>query len=229
MPNALSPLKSLAALALAGFLAACSSSGAELEEPLTELGDFRLCYNIVTTNDAVQGPFSREADLDVFADSIRDQIDRRFGRYEGTRLYHIAIHIDAYVLAMPGVPLVASPRSALIISVNLWDDALGRPLNEEPKQLTVLESAGGATVLGSGLTQTAEEQMQQLSENAALAIENWMLENPDWFPAPGVAAPATEAETTEETPTETATAEQAAETPEGTTAAEGATGGCGRR
>ena len=22
-----------------------------LEEPLTELGDFRLCYNIVTTND----------------------------------------------------------------------------------------------------------------------------------------------------------------------------------
>lgn len=234
MPNALSPLKSLAALALAGFLAACSSSGAVLEEPLTELGDFRLCYNIVTTNDAVQGPFSREADLDVFADSIRDQIDRRFGRYEGTRLYHVAIHIDAYVLAMPGVPLVASPRSALILSVNLWDDALGRPLNEEPKQLTVLESAGGATVLGSGLTQTAEQQMQQLSENAALAIENWMLENPDWFPAPEVAAAATEAETTEESAaetaaTQTASAAQAAETPEGTTAAEGATGGCGRR
>ena len=231
MQTALSPLKSLAALALAGFLAACSSSGADLGEPIEQFGDFRLCYNIVTTNDAVQGPFSREADLDVFADRIRDEIDRRFGRYEGTRLYHIAIHIDAYVLAMPGVPLVASPRSALIVSVNLWDDALGRPLNEEPEQLTVLESAGGGAVLGSGLTQTADQQMQQLSENAALAVENWMLEHPDWFPRDGALAETREtgdpeAETPADPPAEAAPDPAAAE---GHTAAEGATGGCGRR
>lgn len=237
MPVPLLPLKSLAALALAGFLAACSSSGASLNEPAAELGDFRLCYNIVTTNDAVQGPFSREADLDVFADRIRDQIDRRFGRYEGTRLYHIAIHLDAYVLALPGVPLVASPRSALIISVNIWDDALGRPLNEEPRQFTVLESASGSAVLGSGLTQTAEEQMQQLTENAALAIEGWMLENPDWFPRDGALAETRETgEVTEDTATDASATETAATpsaatgtTTTGTTAAEGATGGCGRR
>lgn len=220
MPNALSPLKSLAALALAGLLAACSTSGANMGEPLAELGDFRLCYNIVTTNDAVQGPFSREADLDVFADRIRDQIDRRFGRYEGTRLYHIAIHLDAYVLALPGVPLVASPRSALIISVNLWDDALGRPLNSEPRQLTVLESASGEALLGSGLTQTASQQMQQLTENAALAIEAWMLQNPEWFPRDGDLAETRETEAEPET---------AAPEPAATAAAGGSTGGCGRR
>lgn len=208
MPFVQSLLRPIAALTLAGALAACSSSGAELGEIRPEFGDFRMCYNIVTTNDAVQGPLSREADLDVFADMIRDQVDRRFGRYEGGRLYHIAVHIDAYVLARAGVPVVASPRSALIISVNLWDDALGRPLHDEPKQLTVLESASGGAILGSGLTQTAEQQMQQLAENAALAIESWMLENPDWF------APAAPAEETAESETAAETAAQtAAETP----------------
>lgn len=231
MQTALSTFKTLAALGLAGLIAACSSSGADLGDTHEEFGDFRLCYNIVTTNDAVQGPFSREADIDVFADRIRDQIDRRFGRYEGTRLYHIAIHLDAYVLALPGVPLVASPRSALIISVNLWDDALGRPLNEESRQFTVLESASGEALLGSGLTQTADEQMQQLTENAALAIEGWMLENPDWFPLDEAPEAATE---TGETPVE-ATADSSAEASadttvaQGATSAEGATGGCGRR
>ncbi len=132
-------------LALGALAAGCSRNGAELGDIRPELGDFRLCYNIVTTNDAVQGPLSRAADLDVFADHLRDEIDRRFGRYEGDRLYHLAINIDAYVLAVPGIPLVASPRSALILSTNLWDDQLGRPLNEEPEQFTVLESASGGS------------------------------------------------------------------------------------
>jgi len=176
----LKTLRAPALLAVAGLLTACAN-GALLGDERTELGDFRLCYNIVTLNDAVQGPLSREADLDVFADNIRSEIDRRFGRYDGDRLYHIAIHLDAYVLAVPGIPLVASPRSALIISVNLWDDQLGRPLNEEPQQFSVLESMTGENVLGSGLTQTAEEQMQVLSANAAIRIENWMSEHPEWF------------------------------------------------
>ena len=231
MPNAAVALRTrfslrpLAALALAGLLAACSTSGAELGEMQPELGDFRLCYNIVTTNDAVQGPLSREADLDVFADRIRDQIDRRFGRYEGTRLYHIAIHLDAYVLAVPGIPLVASPRSALIISTNLWDDRLGRPLNDEPEQFTVLESASGSSVLGSGLTQSADQQMTQLAENAAKRIEEWMQDNPAWFSHPE------DMPETRETTEAAAPAEPEGQTPVSTSAPAGTTagGGCGRR
>ena len=174
-------LKILAPLGVAGLLAACSASGANLGATRAELGDFRLCYNIVTTNDAVRGPLSREADVEVFADRIRDEVERRFGRYEGDRLYHIALHLDAYVLAVPGIPLVASPRSALILSANVWDDRLGRPLNEEPEQLTVLESAGASAVVGSGLTMGVDEQMQMLSENAARSIEDWLARNPEWF------------------------------------------------
>ncbi|PWE26636.1 hypothetical protein [Pararhodobacter marinus] len=174
-------LKILAPLGVAGLLAACSASGANLGATRAELGDFRLCYNIVTTNDAVRGPLSREADVEVFADRIRDEVERRFGRYEGDRLYHIALHLDAYVLAVPGIPLVASPRSALILSANVWDDQLGRPLNEEPEQLTVLESAGASAVVGSGLTMGIEEQMDMLSQNAARSIEDWLVQHPEWF------------------------------------------------
>jgi hypothetical protein len=177
----LRPLQAVLAL---GLLASCSASGENLGEQRAELGNFRLCYNIVTTNDAVQGPLSREADLDEFADLLRSEVERRFSRYDGDRLYHLAMHIDAYVLAVPGIPIVASPRSALITSVNVWSDALGRPLNEEPEQFTVLESAGAGSIVGSGLTQSAEQQMQQLTRNAALRIEDWLVTHPEWFEVP---------------------------------------------
>jgi hypothetical protein len=116
-------------------------------------------------------------------------------------LYHLAVSVDAYVLAVPGIPLVASPRSALIIGVHVWDDALGRPLNDERRQFTVLENLSGESLLGSGLTQSAEQQLAVLSRNAAITIENWLASNPDWFPpattsaaaedtAPGTTPPA---------------------------------------
>lgn len=231
MPHAIAPLKFAALLALGALAAGCSRNGAELGDIRPELGDFRLCYNIVTTNDAVQGPLSRAADLDVFADHLRDEIDRRFGRYEGDRLYHLAMHIDAYVLALPGVPLVASPRSALIVGVDVWDDQLGHALNEEHEQMTVLESAGGSSILGSGLTQNADQQMQHLSRNAALRIEDWLVEHPEWFQHPGDATDS--ATTPATTPVGTAEAlAQAAESPAPVGAAPEGTetgSGCGRR
>lgn len=167
----------LAALAL---LTACAN-GAVLGDLRTELGDFRLGHNIVLTENTVKGPLSREADHATLSTTLHDEIARRFDRYEGDRLYHLAVNIDAYVLAVPGIPLVASPRSALIIGVFVWDDVLGRPLNEERRQITVLESMSGESVIGSGLTQSAEQQLLNLSRNAALQIENWLAENPEWF------------------------------------------------
>ncbi|MFN3314983.1 MAG: hypothetical protein ACK46Q_16195, partial [Hyphomonas sp.] len=44
-------------------------------------------------------------------------------------------------------------------------------------------------VVSSGLTQTAEKQMQNLSENAVGAIERWMAQQEGWFaPRPGTEA-----------------------------------------
>lgn len=190
-------------LALAALALAACANGRDLGEPRAELANFRLSHNIVIDSAAVQGPLSREAPAGAWQQAIQAEVARRFGRYEGERLYHLAVHVDAYILAVPGIPLVASPRSALIIGVHVWDDALGRPLNDERRQFTILESLSGESVVGSGLTQSAEQQMTNLSRNAALAIENWLVENPQWFP-PREAAPA--AETAAETAAPTAAA-----------------------
>jgi len=174
------PLRPLALLAAAALLSACAS-GRDLGPQRAELGDFRLGYAIVVDENAQQAPLSRPAEPGQWKAALETELARRLGRYQGDRLYHVAVHVDGYILAVPGVPLVASPRSALIVSVNLWDDALGRPLNENARQFTVLESLSGESVVGSGLTQTAEQQMTNLVRNAGLMIENWLAEHPHWF------------------------------------------------
>ena len=138
-------------------------------------------------------------------------IDERFGRYEGDRLYHLAISVEGYVLAVPGVPLVASPKSALIINVTAWDDAAGKKLNDKPEQVTIVESISGETMLGSGLTQSKEVQLENLSRNAAKLIQNWLVRenfNNEWFGGPG-AGPAVAAAKTDAPDTEAADADVA--------------------
>ncbi len=185
-------MKAILSLVLVcAVLAGCSRSGRDLGAP-EDLGDFRLGHNVVVAENATQGPFSRTATSEELQSALVTQIDRRLGldRYAGDKFYHLGVAIDGYILALPGVPLVASPKSALIISVRVWDDAAGVKLTEEPKQLTVLESFSGGTVIGSGLTRTKEEQLQNLVENAALAIENYLLENREWFGPAGPRAQA---------------------------------------
>ncbi|MEM9319779.1 MAG: hypothetical protein AAGA70_12355 [Pseudomonadota bacterium] len=172
----------LLALGLILTLAACATPAPDpLEEDLPEMGDFQLAFNIVVTDSMQQVPPSRGASGEEWEEILQSEIDRRFGAYEGERLYHIAIAVDGYSLAPPGIPLVLSPKSILIVSANVWDDAEESKLHEEPNQITVFEGLSGATVLGSGLVRSREEQMQILARNAARRIQLWMLENPDWF------------------------------------------------
>lgn len=169
-----------AALGLAFALAACAAPD-PLEEELPDMGDFRLGFNIVVADNIQQVPPSRNATAEEWIEVMTAEIDRRFGGYEGERLYHIAIAVDGYSLAPPGIPLVLSPKSILVISANVWDDELGVKLHEEPNQITVFEGTSPETVIGSGLTRTREQQMQILARNAARRVQLWMLENPQWF------------------------------------------------
>lgn len=168
---------------LALTLAACSLPE-PAERPEVDLGDFQLGYAIVVAKNAQKIPPTREATAEEWETVLKEEIVNRFGRYEGDRLYHIAVSVDGYALAVPGVPVVLSPKSAMVISVSLWDDASGSKLNEEPKQMTVLESLSAGTVVGSGLTTSREDQMRNLAQNAARAIEGWLVENrAEWFVA----------------------------------------------
>lgn len=163
-------------------LSACTPPQAVEQRPLTPMGDFKLGYAIVVAKNAQPIAPTRKATPEEWEAAIKTEVERRFGRYDGDRFYHVAISLDAFALAVPGVPVVVSPKSAVVASVTIWDDEKGAKLNEEPKQLTVLESFSGETVIGSGLTKTREQQMQNLAENLAGAVERYMVENrAEWF------------------------------------------------
>lgn len=162
------------------LLSACDPT-ADLDEPVVPLGDFSLGHNIVVADAPTVGPLSRKASREEWESTMKAAVARRMGRYDGDKLYHLGISIDGYVLAVPGVPVVASPKSVLIFSVTAWDDAAGGKINEEPHQMTVLEQISGENVIGSGLTQSKKKQMENLSDNAARAIEKWLRKNAEWF------------------------------------------------
>ena len=119
---------------------------------------------------------------------MKEAMDERFSRFDGEKLYHLGISVEGYVLAIPGVPIVASPKSALILNVTVWDDASQSKLNEKPELITVVESVSGHTILGSGLTQSKKKQMRNLTRNAAKLIENWLVNQNNefgWFEPDG--------------------------------------------
>lgn len=201
-----------ALLATMFVLAGCTNPN-DLDDAPTYLGNFHLGHNVAVAPNLTKGPASRDASKEEWIAAMTGAIDERFARYEGDRLYHIGISIEGYVLAVPGVPIVASPKSALILRVTLWDDAAKKKLSEEPHQVTVIESFSADTVLGSGLTQSKEKQMENLTRNAAKLIENWMVRENSrngWFEDDGM--PSAEAKTTEQAPESADTTTEAAKT-----------------
>lgn len=148
------------------------------------LGDFALGLNIAVADKVEMVPISRAATPEAWEAAIKKAVDDRFGRYNGSKLYNIGISIDAYALAPPGVPVVLKPKSVLVITANIWDDAAQKKLNPEGKQFTIFEKMSAETVVGSGLTQSKERQMEILSYNAVKRVEEWLLENPEWFGLP---------------------------------------------
>ncbi len=169
-------------LSFALALAACGQS--DLADPPVPLGDFALGLNIVVADKVEMVPISRKATPDEWEAAMKKAVADRFGRYEGTKLYNIGISVDGYALAPPGIPVVAAPKSVLVVTANIWDDAAQQKLNAEGRQFTVFESLSGDTVIGTGLTRTKQQQMDALSYNAAKKVETWLLENPEWFGLP---------------------------------------------
>lgn len=179
-------LSRLIAVLAALVLAACAAE--DPNRPPEDFGDFALGYNIVVAKNAQPVGPSRRATAAEWEAALKSAVAERFGRYQGGKLYHIGIGVDAYALAVPGVPVVLSPKSVLAITVNIWDDTAGRRVNAEPRQFTVFEGLTGDTVVGSGLTKTREEQMATLAANAARQINAWLVENRAWFTPEAVAA-----------------------------------------
>lgn len=161
------------------LMSACAKS--DLAEAPVPLGDFALGLNIVVADKAEKVPISRTATEAEWKASMTKAVADRFGRYEGSKLYNIGILVEGYALAPPGIPVVAAPKSVLVVTANIWDDAAAKKLNPEGKQFTVFESLSGDTVIGTGYTRTKQQQMDALSYNAVKKVEGWLEEHPEWF------------------------------------------------
>lgn len=168
-------------LSVLGFLAACGGIRDDLTEQPDAIGNFRLGHNFAVANAPQKGPFSREASDEELGAAVEQAVQDRLGRYEGGAYYHVAVGIQGYVLAQPGIPLVYSPKSVMIFEVTFFEDATQQKLNEEPIQLTVFEPCCSTPFIGSGLSKSREEQLEGLAFNAARAIERTMRENGIWF------------------------------------------------
>lgn len=165
------------------MLAACNGAS-DLGKAAVPLGDFSLKHNIAVAPKAQKGPLSREATKEQLIKALTDATEERFGRYKGARNYHFGMSIEGYVLAQPGIPVVFAPKSILIINLTVWDDAKQKKLTPKPHQITVFESFDQGPVIGSGYTKSAEEQLKNLSQNAAKAIENYLVrqnKEKGWF------------------------------------------------
>jgi hypothetical protein len=173
----------LALLGMAALiLAACAAPQETVTKAPEPLGDFKLGIVTVFADNVEKGPFSREATPQELASSLKAEVESVFRPFPGTKFYNLALSIDAYALALPGIPLLAQPKSALVVTLNVWDDAKGERIYEERKQFTILERiTGGSLLLGSGLTLTREEQLAELNKLAVIRIERWLRENEALF------------------------------------------------
>lgn len=177
MPNFVSRL--FLALALLG-LTACANT--DPNGALAPLGDFRLGYNHVIAPDVQKGPFSRDATEDELSAALAGAIEERFGRYDGDGLYHFGISIGGYVLAQPGLPVVYTPKSVIIFDVTIYDNATQEKLNEEPHRITAFEGLQNtAPVIGSGLARDKDAQLDNLVQEGARLLQDYLRKNPDWF------------------------------------------------
>lgn len=169
-------------LAFCLLLAACAAETDDMSQPPEPLGQFRLGHNIAIADNVTKGPFSRaftEAELEA---SLQNAVAKRLRRYDGDGLYHLGIVIGGIVLAQPGIPIVYAPQSVMIIDVTVYDNSTRKKLNDEPFRIFAGEGLKNSVpFLGSGLVRPADVQLENLSVSAALQIENWLRDNPEWF------------------------------------------------
>ncbi|MFY0311955.1 hypothetical protein ACFMBG_18905 [Leisingera sp. D0M16] len=184
-------IRILALFASLVLLAACGET--RLDEAPEDLGAFRARVTHVYTEKALQWPLSRDAEHSEWTTPIEKALNTRLRRYSGAQDYDVAVTLEGFMLAPPGVPVLFSPKSAVVVNVFVYDVANKKFLAKK-HQMEIFESTTGQSALvGSGHARTKEQQIQGLAVNIADKVEEWMAENhkeQGWF-APRPAADST--------------------------------------
>lgn len=170
----------LAVLTAVILLSACTVANPDNEEQVP-LGDFKLDLNVAVTDSAKKMGVTRDASPEEWEDALEAAIEKRFRRYEGDKLYHISYSLDGYILATKGGRLALAPRSAMSVTVHVWDSETKTQLKDRSKQMLILEQLDGETLIGSGFFNSKEQQMDNLAAQFAKAVERWLVSNGDLF------------------------------------------------
>ena len=165
-----------------GLLSACAS-GAKLGDERAELGDFLLghgdrCYG----KDAVKAPCLAQGRARRLERKPEAEVQRRFARYQGDTLLSPGVACRAMFWPFRAFPLVAAPKSFLILGVTVWDDAAGKKLNDKPHRIVVSRIAVGRNRDQFRPDAKRRRADANLSQNAVAAIERWLAKQEDWFP-----------------------------------------------
>lgn len=161
-------------------VAACAVPDPDLEEQVP-LGDFKLLGNIAVTTNARKMGVSRDASAEAWEKALEGAVDKRFRRYDGDTPYTLSYSLDGYILATKGGRLALAPRSAMSMTVHIWQTDPLKRLEKRSKQLLILEQLDGESVIGSGLFRDGDEQMANLSAQFSKALERWLVSNGDLF------------------------------------------------
>lgn len=163
-----------AALTCGLLLTACGKGPVDLEKPAEPLGDFELGFAEVVAPNVQKLLISRDVPTDELIASVDAAVEERFRRYEGGKLYHFGISVEAYSLP----PALVPGKSALALRVTIWDDAKAAKMNDETHLLHVIK------VFESRISTNRDAQLKALSQDAALEIEKWLREQQEavgWF------------------------------------------------
>ncbi|MEI6799201.1 MAG: hypothetical protein WCO04_08310 [Pseudomonadota bacterium] len=179
-------IRALPAMALLVALAACDAK--DMGDPPHPMGSFRMNSVFIDATKAQTVPLSRTADAEDWKTVMTAAMTERFASYSGDTPFDFGISVDGYVLAPPGVPVIASPRSALIIRLHVYDSLKKEFLEEGGKRFTLIEGVSKDSVIGSGWTQNKHAQMKKLADNAAKAVQDYMLAHPEWLGMPPLPA-----------------------------------------
>jgi len=168
---------------LALILAACAGGAVQQEvpPPIKPIGDFKLGILVVNADNVEKGPMSRTATPDELKTAMQTELQRRFGVLDGSKFFNMAVSINAYALARTGIPLLLTPKSALVVTLNVWDDAKKKIITEEDKRFTVIEKLSAKSLIGSGLSMTKEQQLHEMVMLTVDKIEAYLRENEALF------------------------------------------------
>ena len=121
-------------------------------------------------------PMSRDGQKTEWVKQMNTAMEASMRSKEGSQEYDVAVTLEGFMLAPPGVPVLFNPKSVAVVNVFVYDVANEEFLADKHQMEVFEDTTGESVIVGSGHSRTKEEQIAGLALNIADAVEEWMAE-----------------------------------------------------